>query len=110
MSESVRESPQVLKTLGPDMDKNKLLLLGLNLLNRGLKLPCAIVHPQTKPPVAEKVPSQLIEKLKSSPPSSENMSEEGSRKRKRDSSSDDDLSDVDKREKRLIVQYGYWRV
>lgn len=86
------------------MDKNKLLLLGLNLLNKGLKLPCAVVRPQTKAPVLEKVPSQLAEKLKTSPispQSSRNLSallEEGTRKRKRDP--DDNLGEVNKREKR----------
>lgn len=101
MSEGVKESGQVLKPLGPEMDKNKLLLLGLNLLNRGLRLPCAVVHPQTKAPVAEKAPSQLMEKLKSSPPSPQRLSalDEATRKRKRDPANDD-LSEVDRREKR----------
>lgn len=86
------------------MDKNKLLLLGLNLLNKGLKLPYAVVRPQTKAPVAERAPSQLIEKLKSSPPSPQMLSAllvEGVRKRKRDP--DDDLSEVGRREKRKMM-------
>lgn len=91
------------KALGPDMDKNKLLLLGLNLLNKSLKLPCAIVKPQAKS-TSPKAPSQLAEKLKSSP-SPECLKKspvEITRKRKRDPN-EDDLSELDKREKRLVV-------
>lgn len=91
---------RALKALGPEMDKNKLLLLGLNLLNKGLKLPCAIVRPQTAP--EQKDASQLAEKLKSSyssPPELSTLLQEGTRKRKRESTTDEQ-NGVGKREKR----------
>lgn len=88
------------RILAPGVDKNKLLMLGLNLLNKGLKLPCAVVQPQAKAPPAPKPTSQLVEKLKGSP-QAEDVN--GSRKRKRDP--ENDLSEVDKREKRLVFTY-----
>ena len=102
------KSPQAPKPLGSDLDKKQLLLLGLNLLNKGLKLPYAEVRPQSKPP-APKPASVLAEKLKSSvvsppptPPATETLLE-GSRKRKRDPG--DDFSEVERREKRYITFY-----
>lgn len=100
------------KTMGPEIDKNKLLLLGLNLLNRGLKLPCAVVHPQSKTP-PPKGPSLLVEKLKTSPVSPDSVQKppvveldlEGSRKRKRDPT-DDLINETDKREKRFVHVVG----
>ncbi len=97
------QSPRAPKSLGPDLDKKNLLLLGLNLLNKGLKLPYAVVRPQAKPP-APNPTSELAEKLKSSisPPTSPlkptTDSLEVSRKRKRDPAND--LSEVGRREKR----------
>lgn len=94
---------RALKALGPEMDKNKLLLLGLNLLNKGLKLPCAIVRPQTAP--EQKDASQLAEKLKSSyssPPELSTLLQEGTRKRKRESTTDEQ-NGVGKREKRKMM-------
>lgn len=97
---------KVLTGLAPsEMDKSKLLLLGLNLLNKGLKLPYAVVHPQVKGP-APKPPSQLAEKLKTpltphGPPKKQDqipISQENTRKRKRDPA--DDLVELDKKEKR----------
>lgn len=100
------QSPQAPKSTGPEMDKKQLLLLGLNLLNKGLKLPYAVVRPQAKPS-APRPASELTEKLKSSlsTPTSPLKSQvtvelDGSRKRKRDST--DDLSEVEKREKRFV--------
>ena len=96
MSENNNSSPQVVKS--QDIDKNKLLLLGLNLLNKGLKLPYAVVRPQAKAPPEKAAPSQLAEKLKSSPISSQKLTDlldGGTRKRKRE-----DDGEVDKREKR----------
>ena len=99
MSENNNSSPQVVKSR--DIDKNKLLLLGLNLLNKGLKLPYAVVRPQAKVPPEKAPPSQLAEKLKSSPISPQasqkltDLLDGGTRKRKRE-----DDGEVDKREKR----------
>ena len=86
----------------PEMDKNKLLMLGLNILNKGLKLPYAVVHPQVKGPVP-KPPSQLAEKLKTpltpqGSPQKQDQIQENTRKRKRDPA--DDLVELDKKEKR----------
>ncbi len=79
------------------MDKSKLLMLGLNLLNK-LKLPCAVVAPQTQAPPPSTLP---VDKPTNSPvppqPECDN------RKRKRDSSDDDEISEAGKREKRLVV-------
>lgn len=109
MSDSTKPSPQV---VGGEIDKNKLLLLGLNLLNKGLKLPYAVVRPQTKATAVEKPPSQLTEKLKSSlvspPQPAQKLSallQEGTRKRKRE---DNDRGEVDKREKRCRVHSCAW--
>lgn len=98
-------SPQhvAIRALGPNMDRNKLLLLGLNLLNKSMKLPCAVVKPQTKIPTSSGT-SQLAEKLKSSPSLPYSPTEEDteiSRKRKRDPSDDENLSELGKREKRF---------
>ena len=100
-------SPQTPKPLGSDMDKKNLLLLGLNLLNKGLKLPYAVVRPQAKPP-ATKPASELAEKLMNSvsPPSSPQKDRttmvalDGSRKRKRDP--ENDTSEINRREKRCV--------
>lgn len=111
MSDSTKPSPQVVKTLGKEIDKNKLLLLGLNLLNKGLKLPYAVVRPQTKAPAVEKAPSQLAEQLKSSPVSPQPplmlsaLLQESTRKRKRE---EDDLGEVGKREKRCLRVHSLW--
>lgn len=101
-------SPQVTKLLAPDVDKNKLLLLGLNLLNKGLRLPCAVVKPQAKVPA----PKGLVEKLKGSPVSpgspqnQSTVTVEGtagdSRKRKRDPA--EDINDVGRKEKRFVFK------
>lgn len=105
MSEGNNPSPRVVKSLqGKDIDKNKLLLLGLNLLNKGLKLPYAVVRPQAKAPTEKAPTSQLAEKLKSTPISPQapqkltDLLDGGTRKRKRE-----DDSEVDKREKRYLL-------
>jgi hypothetical protein len=104
MSEFTKPSPQIVRALGKEVDKNKLLLLGLNLLNKGLKLPCAVVRPQAKPtPSAKEAPTPLADKLRSSTPAPpqklSDLLEAGTRKRKRE----EDLSEVDKREKRYCA-------
>ena len=102
MTENSADSPQDQKKLGPD--KTRLLLLGLNLLNKGLKLPCAVVKPQAKSPVSEKqASSELLEKLKNSPQKLSSLCEDGTetRKRKRDPATDD-VAEIGKREKRCV--------
>ena len=97
------QAQQVVKALGSDMDKKKLLLLGLNLLNKSLKFPTTVVRPQVKAQTSDQVTSQLAEKLKShSLDLLKSDVTENSRKRKRDPS-DDELSDSEKREKRFVV-------
>ena len=103
------------KPFTPLPDKQQLLLLGLQLLNKGLKLPTAVVQPQVQRSTNPSPPSPPVCKPpKQSPPcspgssvSSEDESEKESsalspvmlgRKRKRNSS--DDLSEVEKKEKR----------
>ena len=78
----------------PSPDKN-LLLLGLQLLNKGLRLPCAVVQPriQTRPS------PQREEETEESPQSPEKLEKApGSRKRKRNLNND--LSETERREKR----------
>lgn len=103
MTENSTDSPQQdPKKLGPD--KTRLLLLGLNLLNKGLKLPCAVVQPQAKSLAPEKqASSELLEKLKNSPQKLSSLCEDGTetRKRKRDPATDD--AEVGKREKRKMM-------
>ena len=91
-------NPQAQKAIVPEMDKNKLLLLGLNLLNKGLKLPCAVVHPQLKHPSDTTEVEHMEETLKQPVSAQQNVHEESSRKRKRNVS--DDTSEIKKREKR----------
>lgn len=97
-------------------DKQQLLLLGLQLLNKGLKLPTAVVQPQVQRQ-AKQAPPTLSLPLKQSPPgspiskpvSSEDESDKernvlspiAGRKRKRNSN--DDLSEVQKKEKRKMM-------
>ena len=99
-------------------DKQQLLLLGLQLLNKGLKLPTAVVQPQVQrqattkqssPPTSElKKPSPLPSSPVQSVSSEDESDKEGGvqspvvigRKRKRNSN--DDLSEVEKREKRCV--------
>lgn len=103
MTENSTGTPQDLTKLGPD--KTRLLLLGLNLLNKGLKLPCAVVKPQAKSPAPEKqASSELMEKLKNSPQKLSSLCEDGTetRKRKRDPATDD-AAEVGKREKRKMM-------
>ena len=86
-------------------DNNKLLLLGLQLLSKSLKVPCAVVPPQK-----QDSPSPTI-KYETSPPNSpkdsgSEDSEIGSpdpntRKRKRVGNSE--LTEQEKREKRYVV-------
>ena len=104
-------------------DKQQLLLLGLQLLNKGLKLPTAVVQPQVQRQTATKQtppsPPSVTQLKKPSPlPNSpvksvssddESDKEEGVRSptvvigRKRKRNSNDDLSEVEKREKRYVV-------
>ena len=104
-------------------DKQQLLLLGLQLLNKGLKLPTAVVQPQvqrqatTKPSPSPPPPTSQLKKpspLPSSPVKSvssedESDGEGGARSpvvligRKRKRNSNDDLSEVEKREKRYAI-------
>ena len=129
-AKSVMESPQLKiqpkvdqlsKTSTQLPDKQQLLLLGLQLLNKGLKLPTAVVQPQVQrqattkqspPPTSQlKKPSPLPSSpVKSVSSASEDESDkEGGvqspvvigRKRKRNSN--DDLSEVEKREKRYMI-------
>lgn len=84
--------PQANAQLSPD--KN-LLLLGLQLLNKGLRLPCAVVQPriQTRPS------PQREEETEETPPSPEKQEKvPGNRKRKRNLNND--LSETERREKR----------
>jgi len=100
-----RAQPELAKLLSSN--KNQLLLLGLDLLNKGLKLPCAVVKPQVKAPVPK---AEIPEKLKAAltTPVSPRQHEvaalledkAGSRKRKRDPA--DDLGEVERREKRFV--------
>lgn len=104
-------------------DKQQLLLLGLQLLNKGLKLPTAVVQPQVQRQTATKQtppsPPSVTQLKKPSPlPNSpvksvssddESDKEEGVRSptvvigRKRKRNSNDDLSEVEKREKRKMM-------
>ena len=93
------------KVITPEVDKKQLLLLGLNLLNKGLKLPCAVVQPQAKasqPSHQSSLPFTEELKKRTSPPplplSPSASQDEGNRKRKRDSN--DDLSEIERKEKR----------
>lgn len=80
-------------------DKNQLLLLGLQLLNKSLRLPCAVVPPQVQTKSSEKPKPSLVKAVGSPPAKVVPQTSPGdSRKRKRDHS--DDLSEVEKREKR----------
>lgn len=100
-------------------DKQQLLLLGLQLLNKGLKLPTAVVQPQVQrqattkqqspPPTSQlKKPSPLPSSPVQSASSEDESDKEGGvqspvvigRKRKRNSN--EDLSEVEKREKRYM--------
>lgn len=92
---------QVPKIVAPEMDKAQLLILGLNLLNKGLNLPCAVVQPQAKPTSSLPTKSSSavpISPCKTGPVLPVPLSAEGSRKRKRDQGADS--SEVDKKEKR----------
>lgn len=98
-------------------DKQQLLLLGLQLLNKGLKLPTAVVQPQVQRSTNPSPPSPpACKPLKQSPPSSPGSSavssEDESEKstlspvilgRKRKRNGNDDLSEVDKKEKRKMM-------
>ena len=103
-------------------DKQQLLLLGLQLLNKGLKLPTAVVQPQVQrqattkpspspPPTSQlKKPSPLPSPpVKSVSSEDESDGEGGARSpvvligRKRKRNSNDDLSEVEKREKRYAI-------
>ena len=105
-------------------DKQQLLLLGLQLLNKGLKLPTAVVQPQVQrqakqsplpPPISQvkkpspEPPSSPVKSVSSEDESDKEGSEQSSvmanRKRKRNSN--DDLSEVEKREKRYIIYDHY---
>ena len=112
MESPLKIQPKVTPLPKPLPDKQQLLLLGLQLLNKGLKLPTAVVQPQAQRPARQTSPA-LSMALKQSPPSSpakpmssdDESEREGSvlspvagRKRKRNSN--DDLSDVQKKEKR----------
>lgn len=90
------------KSVSPD---NKLLLLGLQLLSKGLKVPCAVLPPQN-----QELPLNV--KYETSPPNSPSKdsgsedSEVGSldsntRKRKREGNSE--LTEKEKREKRKMM-------
>jgi hypothetical protein len=111
---------QLTKTSTQLPDKQQLLLLGLQLLNKGLKLPTAVVQPQIQrqtatnqspPPTPQlKKPSPLPSSPVKSVSSEDESDGEGAvcspgvmigRKRKRNSN--DDLSEVEKREKRYVV-------
>ena len=127
-AKSVMESPQLKiqpkvdqlsKTSTQLPDKQQLLLLGLQLLNKGLKLPTAVVQPQVQrqatakqspPPTSQlKKPSPLPSSPVKSVSSEDESDKEGGvqspvvigRKRKRNSN--DDLSEVEKREKRYMI-------
>lgn len=131
-AKSAMESPQLKiqpkvdqlsKTSTQLPDKQQLLLLGLQLLNKGLKLPTAVVQPQvqrqtaTKPSPSPPPPTSQLKKpspLPSSPVKSVSSEDESDgeggvqspvavigRKRKRNSN--DDLSEVEKREKRYVI-------
>ena len=101
----------------PLPDKQQLLLLGLQLLNKGLKLPTAVVQPQVQQHSAKPSPpspAPVSKPLKQSPPCSPGGSlsseDESDRERsvlspviigrKRKRNNNDDLSDVEKKEKR----------
>lgn len=107
---------QAPKVIAPEVDKNKLLLLGLNLLNKGLSLPCAIVQPQAKTNVKASTTVVKVDMKPSgtSPSSSPPMpavlantvpvtavTVEGSRKRKRDPNTD--INEPERREKRKMM-------
>ncbi len=86
-------------------DKSQLLLLGLQLLNKGLKLPCAVVPPHVQTTAATDKPKPSPVKVASSPPvrgtapaSPGPEDEVNVRKRKRNLN--EDLSEVERREKR----------
>lgn len=102
---------QLPKASIPLPDKQQLLLLGLQLLNKGLKLPTAVVQPQVQrqakqsppPPQPQKQspPSSPLKVVSSEDESDREsfvLSPTTSRKRKRNSN--DDLSEVQKKEKR----------
>ena len=96
-------------------DKQQLLLLGLQLLNKGLKLPTAVVQPQVQRQAKQSPsppPSSQLRKpspVPSSPLKSVSSEDESDREggvqspvlgRKRKRNSNDDLSEVEKKEKR----------
>ena len=97
LTKGLSPKPKILTTTGD----NQLLLLGLQLLNKSLKLPYAVVKPQVQPPEkggigALKDGGEEFDKNDSrestpSPPMTGN-----SRKRKHDG----ELSEMEKREKR----------
>ena len=95
--------------LTSEIDKAQLLILGLNLLNKGLNVPCAVVQPQAKSttssPMLSSGPSSPSGSSTSSVPNSPRKVpvlplalNDASRKRKRDQGAD--VSEVEKREKR----------
>ena len=113
MESPLKIQPKITPLQKPLPDKQQLLLLGLQLLNKGLKLPTAVVQPQVQRQTKQASPA-LSQPLKQSPPDSpiskpvssddESDSERSvlstvaGRKRKRNSN--DDLTEVQKKEKR----------
>ena len=101
-------------------DKQQLLLLGLQLLNKGLKLPTAVVQPQVqrqaKQSPSPPPPSSQLRKpspVPSSPLKSVSSEDESDREggvqspvlgRKRKRNSNDDLSEVEK-EREEVNEY-----
>lgn len=100
-SNQALQSQAVRKAASTPMDK-KLLLLGLNLLSKGLKVPL-VMQPPAKASPQGSPEHQLTdsEEHHELSPDSTQQPTNTSRKRKRDSNND--LSEVEKREKRYFV-------
>jgi len=98
--EQVTGQHQASAQLSPD--KN-LLLLGLQLLNKGLRLPCAVVQPQVQTlspqtTSGEKKDGRVGTDKEPLSPQKNEEKEPTNRKRKRNLN--DDLSEAERREKR----------
>ena len=97
--EQTSARPQVAQPKSQLVQDKNLLLLGLQLLNKGLKLPYAVVQPRVQTPKANEngAPGDIVATGADSPQKPESE-QPNSRKRKRNGNSD--LSEVEKREKR----------
>ena len=94
--EQVTGQPQASAQLSPD--KN-LLLLGLQLLNKGLRLPCAVVQPQVQTISPQKASGEQEDgRVETDEEPLSPQKEPINRKRKRNPN--EDLSEAERREKR----------